>query len=153
MSAAHLSISVPRRVRANHAITRTRDPNSTVTCGRKSISLVAAVFLLCWLCTLSWLTVLLHGHIQQLDEMVGRGKSGLPLRSTLPAERHMHVASCAPNLSEPRITACSKYRFISEIRGAGFLTDTHPNRATHQAGASPCSKRVERAVSLPGGKF
>ncbi|XP_034246986.1 uncharacterized protein LOC117648563 isoform X2 [Thrips palmi] len=66
-----------RRVRANHSITRTRDPNATVTCGRKSISLVlAAVFLFCWLCTLSWLTVLLHGNIQQLDEMVGRVVAG-----------------------------------------------------------------------------
>lgn len=36
---------------------------------------LAAVFLFCWLCTLSWLTVLLHGNIQQLDEMVGRGES------------------------------------------------------------------------------
>lgn len=66
-----------RRVRANHSITRTRDPQSSVLCGRKSISLVlAAVFLFCWLCTLSWLTVLLHGNIQQLDEMVGRVVAG-----------------------------------------------------------------------------
>ncbi|KAJ1530449.1 hypothetical protein ONE63_005352 [Megalurothrips usitatus] len=60
-----------RRTRANHALTRTRENQSKFS--RRNISLtLAAIFLFCWLLTLSWLTVLLHGNIQQLDEMVQR---------------------------------------------------------------------------------
>lgn len=66
-----------RRVRTSQAATRTRDPQSNLWCGRRNISLLlAAIFLFCWLLTLSWLTVLLHGNIQQLDEMVQRVVAG-----------------------------------------------------------------------------
>lgn len=64
-----------RRTRANHALTRTRENQSKFS--RRNISLtLAAIFLFCWLLTLSWLTVLLHGNIQQLDEMVQRVVAG-----------------------------------------------------------------------------
>lgn len=66
-----------RRVRTNHTALRAQDSTSKFTCRTRNVSLIlAAVFLFCWLVTLSWLTVLLHGNIQQLDEMVQRVVAG-----------------------------------------------------------------------------